>query len=94
MTRSQRLDELVASVEDLLARLPARLTPEIADLRDKVDAGIFAAWTEVARDRTDAWRRAEMHSGGRLWAPVGLALLAGATSLLAYRFTRSAARLS
>ncbi len=53
MTRSKKLDELVGSVEDLLARLPENLTPEIAALRDKVDAGIFEAWTAIAREGRD-----------------------------------------
>jgi ElaB/YqjD/DUF883 family membrane-anchored ribosome-binding protein len=62
MTRSQKLDELVSSVEELLARLPENSTSEISELRDKVDAGIFEAWTAIARadanadEQTDAPR--------------------------------------
>ena len=43
MTRSKKLDELVSSVEELFARLPDSLTPEVAELRDRVDAAIFEA---------------------------------------------------
>ena len=60
MTRSKKLDELVGSVEDLLARLPNDVTPEIADLRDKVDAGIFEAWTSIAREVADTRGRAAL----------------------------------
>jgi hypothetical protein len=92
MTRSQELDELVGSVEQLLARLPQELTPELADLRDKVDAGIFDAWTAIAREDTknrtsrfdaDPWN-------ALLWA----ALLAGTTAVVAFQATRPAFRLS
>jgi hypothetical protein len=44
VNRSEKLDELVQSVEELLARLPESLDPEITALRDKVDDGIFDAW--------------------------------------------------
>lgn len=93
MTRSQKLDELVGCVEDLLARLPERLTPEIAALRDKVDAGIFDAWTSIAREGTDSRYRTPRSDAG-LWTTVGWALLAGTTGLLAYQITRPALRLS
>jgi hypothetical protein len=87
MTRSKRLDELVGSVEDLLARLPIDLTPELAELRDRVDAGIFEAWTSVARE-DQARSRALPRSGERNWTTFGVALLAAATGLLAYQVTR------
>lgn len=92
MTRSQKLDELVGCVEDLLARLPENLSPEIAALRDKVDVGIFDAWTSIAR-QASAVRRRRPRSDAGLWTIVGWALLAGATGLLAYQCTRPAARL-
>lgn len=94
MTRSKKLDELVGSVEDLLARLPNDVTPEIADLRDKVDAGIFEAWTSIAREVADTRGREALHARAGLWTIVGTAVLAAATGLLAYRATRPAARLS
>ena len=94
MTRSKRLDELVSSVEDLLARLPDNLTPEVAELRDKVDAAIFEAWTAIASDARDTLNRTVRRSANRFWIAVGLALLAGTTSLLTHRLLRSARRLS
>lgn len=94
MTRSERLDELVGCVEDLLARLPENLTPEIAALRDKVDVGIFDAWTSIAREASSAVGRRTSRSAAGLWTTVGWALLAGATGLLAYQCARPAARLS
>jgi hypothetical protein len=92
MTKSKKLDELVSSVEDLLARLPDNLTPELADLRDKVDAGIFEAWTSVACEGRDTVNRASRRSAERFWISVGLALLAGTASLVAFRISRPTAR--
>jgi outer membrane murein-binding lipoprotein Lpp len=93
VTRSKKLDELVSSVEDLLSRLPDNLTPEVAELRDKVDAAIFEAWTAIAAEGRDTLNRAARRSAVRFWVIVGLALLAGTSSLVAYRMTRPAARL-
>jgi hypothetical protein len=93
MTRSKKLDELVGSVEDLLARLPADLTPEVAELRDKVDAGIFEAWTSIAAEGRDKLNRASRRSAVRFWIIVGSALLAGTSSLLVHEFVCPAARL-
>jgi hypothetical protein len=92
MTRSKQLDELVSSVEDLLARLPENLTPELAALRDKVDAGIFEAWTAIAGEGRDTLNRALRHSATRVWIAGGLALLAATTSLITYRLLGSASR--
>jgi outer membrane murein-binding lipoprotein Lpp len=92
MTRSKKLDELVSSVEDLLARLPDNLTPEVAELRDKVDAAIFEAWTTIAAEGRDALNRASRRSAIRFWMIVGLSLLAGTSSLLAYRMTHPMAK--
>ncbi len=81
-----KLDELVSSVEDLLAQLPDNLTPELAALRDKVDAAIFEAWTAVAADSRDKLNSLHLRQDARLWTTVGLTfLLAAATSLLAHR---------
>jgi ElaB/YqjD/DUF883 family membrane-anchored ribosome-binding protein len=94
MTRAKKLDELVTSVEALLAQLPDECGPELAELRDKVDAGIFEAWTAIAGEGRATLNRAARGSAVQFWVTVGLALLAGATSLLAYRITRPEARLS
>jgi hypothetical protein len=94
MTRSKELDELVSSVEDLLARLPDKLTPEVAELRDKVDAAIFDAWTAIASEGRDTLNRTMRRSGTRFWIAVGLALLAATTSLVTHRLLRSASRLA
>jgi hypothetical protein len=92
MTRSKKLDKLVSSVEDLLARLPNNLTPELAALRDKVDSGIFEAWSSLAGEERDALNRASRHSADRFWITVGLTLLAGTASLFAYRIGRPTPR--
>jgi|HubBroStandDraft_6_1064221.scaffolds.fasta_scaffold91138_4 hypothetical protein len=92
MTRSKKLDRLVSRVEDLLARLPDHLTPEVAELRDKVDAAIFEAWTCIAGEGRDTLNRASRRSAERFWTTVGLALLAGTASLLVHQFTRPTAR--
>jgi hypothetical protein len=88
MTRSKKLDELVGSVEVLLARLPDNLTPEVAELRDKVDAAIFEAWTSIAGEGRETLNRESRRSAVRFWMIAGLALLAGTNSLLACRVTR------
>ena len=92
MTRSKKLDELVGTVEELLSRLPDNLSPEVAELRDRVDTGIFEAWTSIAGEGRDTVNRASRRSAERFWISVGLALLAGATGLLAYQITRPTAR--
>jgi hypothetical protein len=92
MTRSTKLDELVRTVEPLLARLPDYLTPEVAELRDKIDTAIFEAWTSIAGEGRDALNRASRRSAERFLITVGLALLAGTTGLLAYQITRRTAR--
>ena len=94
MTRSKKLDELVSSVEDLLARLPDNLSPEVAALRDKVDAAIFEAWTAIASEGRETLNRTLRRSATRFWIAVGLALIAGTTSLLTHRLLRSGTRLS
>ena len=48
MNASKKLDELVGEVEELLTQLPANLSPEVDALRDRVDTGIFDAWTSIA----------------------------------------------
>ena len=88
MTRSKKLDELVSSVEDLLGRLPDNLTPELAELRDKVDAAIFEAWTSIAGEGRETLNRTSRRSAGRFWMIAGVALLAGSSRLLAHPRTR------
>jgi hypothetical protein len=92
MTRSKKLDELVSSVEDLLGRLPDDLSPELAMLRDKVDTAIFEAWTSIAGEGRETLNRASRRAADRFWITVGLAFLAGTTSLLAYQITRPTVR--
>jgi hypothetical protein len=88
MTRSKQLDELVSSVEALLAQLPDELGPELGELRDKVDAGIFEAWTCIADEGRATLNRAPGRAFVWFWSTAGLALLAGATALLGYQLTR------
>lgn len=94
MTRSKKLDELVSSVEDLLARLPDNLGPEVAELRDKVDAAIFEAWSAIASEGRETLNRTLRRSAIRFWIAVGVALLAGTTSVLTHRLMRRASRLA
>jgi hypothetical protein len=76
MDKSKKLDQLVGSIEDLLARLPLGSNPELAALRDQVDAEILAAWTVISRE--SARRREIISRAARPpWAIVGLAILAG-----------------
>ena len=89
MTRSEKLDGLVSTVEDLLGRLPDNVTPEVAELRDKVDAAIFEAWTAVAGEGRETLNRASRRSAGRFWMFAGVALVAGSSRLLAHPNTRS-----
>jgi hypothetical protein len=88
--RAKNLDELVGSVEELLAQLPDNLTPEVAALRDRVDAGIYEAWTVIASEAASARRVLQLRRSAPLWVTVGIAaLVAGATSLLAFRMASS-----
>jgi hypothetical protein len=70
MRASEKLDELVGKVEELLTQLPANFSPEVDALRDRVDTGIFDAWTSIA-GRHDAQPRV----GAQLWTVVALAFL-------------------
>jgi hypothetical protein len=81
VNKSEMLDELVQSVEELLSRLPDGLDPEITALRDKVDDGIFDAWKCISSERAQADR--EHISGKPLRMGVaGLAILALSAGLL------------
>jgi hypothetical protein len=93
VNKAQKLDQLVASVEDLLARLPDGLDPGIMALRDKVDDGIFDAWTAISseRIRTERHRRKATHL--TLGAAVGLTIcLALSGRLLLHRMRRMRGR--
>ena len=81
VNKSEMLDELVQSVEELLCRLPDGLDPEITALRDKVDDGIFDAWKCISSERAQADR--EHISGKPLrMGAAGLAILALSAGLL------------
>lgn len=54
LDKAQKLDELVSSVEELLTRLPESLGPGVRSLRDRVDDGIFDAWTVISNERIHA----------------------------------------
>jgi hypothetical protein len=79
MSGLTQLDELVGSVDVLLALLP-NSNPEVQALHDRVDAGIFDAWTSIERDRT------KLIEGARTLILVGLVfVIAAATSIVACR---------
>jgi hypothetical protein len=80
MGRLGKLDELVGSVDALLAQLPVKPDPEVDALHDRVDAGIFEAWTSIGRERTRPIGRTTA------WILMGLAIaIATAAILLAKR---------
>jgi type VI protein secretion system component VasF len=89
MNKSKRLDEFVGGIEDLLARLPDSLHPEIVALRDRVDAEIMDAWTRISRERAQRLKLFN-RATSRPAVIVGLALLAAA-SLLSNRLAQSRA---
>jgi hypothetical protein len=78
VNKTEKLDELVGSVEDLLARLPEGLNPQIMALRDKVDDGIFEAWKAISGERLQA-----VQAGSRK-APLTLSAVAGLAIILAF----------
>jgi hypothetical protein len=86
MNKAKRLDELVGGVEDLLARLPNDLNPEILALCERVDAEILDAWTAVSRERAQSLGLVK-RAAGQPWIIVGLALLAA--TLLVNRLAQS-----
>jgi hypothetical protein len=75
VNKTEKLDELVGSVEQLLAQLPEGLTPEIAVLRDKVDDGIFDAWQSISAERIEAARAASRALPLTISAAFGVAIL-------------------
>jgi hypothetical protein len=79
MSGLTQLDELVGNVDVLLSLLP-NSSPEVQALHDRVDAGIFDAWTSIERDRT------KLLEGTRTLILVGLVfLISAATSFVACR---------
>jgi hypothetical protein len=86
MNKAKRLDELVGGIEDLLARLPDGLNPEVAALRERVDAEIFKAWTTISRERARSLKRLS-RAASPPWVIGGLALLTA--SLLVNRLAQS-----
>ena len=96
MNKTKRLDELVNSVEALLAKLPRDLSPEIAQLRDRVDQSILDTWTSVARERAQARADVtyvtdslERYARTNPWVIVGAcAVLVGSLAFLAGEHTR------
>ncbi len=78
MNKADKLDELVGRVEALLVQLPDTLNPEIAALRDRVDDGIFDAWTAISKERTKGQRALSQP------APLIIGTLLGTAILLAY----------
>ncbi len=75
-----QLDELVGRVEALLALLPVSSNPEVDAVRDRVDGGIFEAWTSIALDST------ESSGGAPIWILMGLVfIIATATSFVVLR---------
>jgi hypothetical protein len=68
MRRLGKLDELVGNVDALLARLPVESDPEVDALRDRVDTGIFEAWTSIGHERDEPVGRTTA------WILMGLAI--------------------
>jgi hypothetical protein len=91
VNRAEKLDALVGEVEDLLGQLPQSLDPAIAALRDKVDDGIFAAWTAISSERLRIQRAVMQRSPLKVAAILSVALLlACAVRIFANRQTRPA----
>jgi hypothetical protein len=93
VNKADKLDQLVGSVEDLLARLPDGLDPGITALRDKVDDGIFDAWTAISSERIRTERLRQKATHLTLGAAVGLTIcLALSARLLLDRMGRMRGR--
>jgi hypothetical protein len=96
VNKSKKLDELVESVEALLAQLPVNGTPGIVALREELDQAILETWTAVARERAEA--RAALDElaqsmsdalRANRWMILGAVVaLAGAAGFIAARATR------
>ena len=101
MDKSKRLDELVESVETLLAQLPDNATPGIVALREELDKSILETWTAVARERAEASAAIDELAQSMTdvlranrWISLGAVVaLAGAVGCIAARATRRNYRL-
>jgi ElaB/YqjD/DUF883 family membrane-anchored ribosome-binding protein len=96
VNKSKKLDELVESVEALLAQLPQNGTPGIVALREELDKAILETWTAVARERAEARAAVEELAqsmsdalrANRWMIIFAVAALAGAAGFIAARATR------
>lgn len=101
MDKSKKLDELVASAETLLAKLPDNGTPGIVALREELDQSILETWTAVARERAQASAAMDdlaqsishVLLENRWITLAGVVALAGAAGFIAARATRRNYRL-
>ena len=93
VNKAEKLDQLVGSVEDLLARLPDGLDPAVMALRDKVDDGIFDAGTAISCERIRTERRRRKAAHLALAAAAGLTVCFALTArLLLGRMGRARAK--
>jgi hypothetical protein len=91
MNKAEKLDVLVGEVEQLLGQLPESLDPAIAVLRDKVDDGIFAAWTAISSERIRTQRAVMNSSPLKIATFLSVALLLACSArTFAHRQTRPA----
>ena len=88
MNKTEKLDELVGSVEELLAQLPEGLNPQIMALRDKVDDGIFEAWKSISGERLQAAQAGARKTPLTLGAVVGLTIVLAFSARLLINRTR------
>jgi len=89
VNKAEKLDVLVGRVEELLAQLPESLDPVIAALRDKVDDGIFDAWTAISSERMRMRRALMQNPPLKVGALLGIALLLACSArILANHRTR------
>jgi len=89
VNKSEKLDELVTTVEELLARLPESLDPEITALRDAVDDGIFDAWKYISGERPQPALSRSRGAALSIGAAVGFAVLVISARLLLERSRRA-----
>ena len=96
MDKSKQLDELVESVESVLAQLPDEATPGIVALREELDKAILETWTAVSRERAETSAAIDQFSQSlsealraNRWIIVGAVVaLSGAAGFIAARARR------
>ena len=96
LDKSKKLDELVQSVETLLAQLPDNATPGMVALREELDKSILETWTAVARERAEesaaidefAQSMTDVLRANRWFALGAVVALAGAVGFIVARATR------